>query len=246
MGTQSRCHGTGGGQDLAPCVVGILDNCSTAAVQDSGNVALNIGGIVVVRTVIGDGHGGTGCIVGKVQGIVAHSHLAQAAPVIDVVIGSGTVGPLGSQTVCVVGVRPSGAAIGHGSQLTAMLPGVGPGSVRQHIANGVTFNGIAIISGQQIAPCGVIGISDRIDDSTQSSGGIRILCAAGDIACVVICPDPSFARCLVVLQGQLVNGGIAIGSGIVFSLRYEWVSVLRINAIGYLSWKPIRQFPLLQ
>ena len=137
MGTQSGSHGTGGSQDLAPCVIGILDNRSTAGIQDGGNVALNIGGIVVVRTVVGDGHGGTGCVVGKVQGIAAHGHLAQTAAVIDVVIGSGTVGPLGSQAVCVVGVRPGGAAIGHGSQLTAMLPSVGPGAVGQHVADDI-------------------------------------------------------------------------------------------------------------
>lgn len=73
-------------------------------------------------------------------------------------------------------------------QLTDKLPNVDLGAVKQHITNGITGNGLAIIAGQQIAPCGVIGIGDRNDDSAQSSGGIRILCAAGDIACVVICP----------------------------------------------------------
>ena len=73
---QSGCHGTGGRQDLAPCVIGILDNRSAAGVQDGGNVTLQIGGIVVVRAVVGDRHGSTGCVVGKVQGVAAHGHLA--------------------------------------------------------------------------------------------------------------------------------------------------------------------------
>lgn len=124
MGTQSRCHGACGGQDLAPCVIGILDNCRATGVQDGGNVALNIGGIVVVRPVVGDGHGSAGCIIGKVQSIAAHSHLAQAAAVVNVVVSSGTVGPLSSQAVRIIGVRPGGAAIGHGGQFTAMLPGM--------------------------------------------------------------------------------------------------------------------------
>lgn len=40
----------------------------------------------------------------------------------------------------VVGKGPAGTAIGQGSQLTAMLPGVGPGTIGQHIANGITGN----------------------------------------------------------------------------------------------------------
>ena len=205
MGTQGGSHGTGGSQDLTPCVIGILDNCSTAGIQDGSNVALYIGCIVVVRTVVGDGHGGGGCIVGKVQSIATHGHLAQAAAVIDVVIGSGTVGPLGSQAVCVVGVRPGGAAIGHGSQLTAMLPGIGPGAVRQHVANGITGNGLAVVPGQQIAPSAIIGIVDSALHRTQCAGGIGILLPTGDVTCVVIGPDPGLTRCLVVLTSQLVG-----------------------------------------
>ena len=203
MDTEGIGHGAGSSQRPAPCVIGILDNCSATGVQDGGNIALNIGGIVVVRTVVGDGHGGAGCIVGKVQGIVAHGHLTQAATVIDVVIGSGTVGPLGSQTVCVVGVRPGGTAIGHGSQFTAMLPGVGPGAVGQHVANGIAGNGLAVVAGQQIAPSTIIGIVDSSLHRTQRAGGMPIFLVDGDIACIIIGLYPKFSQSSSISIGSL-------------------------------------------
>lgn len=161
VSTQSGCHRTGGRQDLAPCVISILNNCRAAGIQDGSNVALYIGGIVVVRAVVGDRQRRSRCVVGKVQGVAAHGHLAQTTAVVDIVIGGGTVGPLGSQTVCIVGIRPGGAAIGHRCQLTAMLPGICPGAVRQHVANGITGNGLAVVASQQITPCGItIGVVD--------------------------------------------------------------------------------------
>lgn len=189
MGSKGTCKCASGGQDVALCVIGILDNRSAAGIQDGSNVTLQVGGIVVVRAVVGNRHGSAGCVIGKVQGIAAHGHLAQAAAVVDVVIGSGTVGSLGSQAVRIVGVRPGGAAIGHGRQLTAMLPGIGPCAVGQHIANGVTGNGLAVVAGQQITPGTIIGIVDSALHRTQRTGGVGILLAAGDVACVVIGPD---------------------------------------------------------
>ena len=37
---QSGCHGTGGGQKIAPRVIGILDNRCAAGIQDGDNVTL--------------------------------------------------------------------------------------------------------------------------------------------------------------------------------------------------------------
>ena len=45
------------------------------------NVILQVGSVIIVRTIIRHRHGGAGGIVGKVQGIVTHSHLAQSGAV---------------------------------------------------------------------------------------------------------------------------------------------------------------------
>ena len=47
-------------------------------------------------------------------------------------------------------------------------------------------NGLAIIAGLQITPCGItVGIDDGINYSTQYSSGVSILLAAGNIAYIV-------------------------------------------------------------
>ena len=87
-----------------------------------------------------------------------------------------------------------------------MLPGVGPGAVGEHIANGIAGDGLTVVTRQQIAPGGVaIGIGNRINNRAKRSSGVGILLAAGDIAPVVISPNPGLACRLVVLPGQMVN-----------------------------------------
>lgn len=99
-----------------------------------------------------------------------------------------------------------------------MLPVVGPGSVRQHIANGVAGNGLAIIAGQQIAPCGItIGVVDGALHRPQRAGGVGIFLFAQDVACIIISPDLGHAHCLVIITGQLVGG--VIDSPIVEGMR---------------------------
>ena len=63
MCTEGGCHGTGGGNNLAPSVVDILNDGVAGSVQNRYNVALQIGGIVVVRTVVGDNSRRAGTIV---------------------------------------------------------------------------------------------------------------------------------------------------------------------------------------
>lgn len=71
-------------------------------------------------------------------------------------------------------------------QLTDKLPNVDIGAIKQHVANGITGNSLAIVASQQIAPCGItIGIGDGINNSIQCSSGVSILLAAGNIAYIV-------------------------------------------------------------
>ena len=63
-------HGAGGGQRIAPRVIGISNHLRAAAVDQPGHVALRVLQIEVLRAIIGDGHG-TNLIVGEVQGRIA-------------------------------------------------------------------------------------------------------------------------------------------------------------------------------
>ena len=61
--------------------------------------------------------------------------------------------------VGIVAVGDAAAALAHGRQLTAMLPGVGPCAVGQGIAYGVVGDGLPIERRQQVRPISVaVGI----------------------------------------------------------------------------------------
>ena len=57
--TQSAGHGAGGGQRIAPCVIGVRHHLRAAAVDQSGHVALRVLQIEILRTVVGAGEGMT-------------------------------------------------------------------------------------------------------------------------------------------------------------------------------------------
>ena len=67
---QHAGHGAGGGQRIAPCIIGVRYHLRAAAVDQSGHVALRVLQVEVLRTIVGDGHGAD-LIVGEVQGRAA-------------------------------------------------------------------------------------------------------------------------------------------------------------------------------
>ena len=137
--------------------------------------------------------------------------MAQAAAVVNVAVGSGTVGSLCPQTVGIVGHAPCGGAIGHGCQFSAMLPGICPCTVRKRIADGVIGNGLAVIACQQVAPVRItVGIGNRIQCRAQSACGVGILLPGEDVAGIVISPSPGLSGLLVILPGQLVGSIIGM------------------------------------
>ena len=68
--TQRAGHGAGGGQRIAPRIVGIRHHLRAAAVDQSGHVALRVLQIEILRAIVGDGHGAD-LVVGEVQGRAA-------------------------------------------------------------------------------------------------------------------------------------------------------------------------------
>ena len=89
-----------------------------------------------------------------------------------------------------------------------MFPCIGPGAICFGISVLVIGNGVPIISRQQIAPGGIVGIGDRRSCSgSQIPGGISILRLAENIARIIVSPNPGLARRLVILPDQLIGKG---------------------------------------
>ena len=214
MDTESRSKGSGGAEGIAPGIVGVLDYCCSASIEDGSYIALQVGDIVICRAVVGQGQRCTGRIVAEVQRIAPNGHTCQLAADVDVAIGGAAVGSLGAHTIGIVSVSPGGAAVGHTLQFPATLPGVGPSAVGEHIADGVAGDGDAVIAGEQVAPgIGGVAIGHRILDSTQGASGVGILTAGEDVAGVVVGPGVGEVSCLVVLPDQLVLAMVCIRSG---------------------------------
>ena len=63
-------HGAGGGQRIAPRVIGVRHHLRAVAVDQPGHIALRVLQIEVLRAIIGDGHGPQ-LVVGEVQERIA-------------------------------------------------------------------------------------------------------------------------------------------------------------------------------
>ena len=89
------------------------------------------------------------------QLVAAPCHLRQLVAQVRVVVRC-AVDRLGNAlAVGIVAVGDAAAALAHGRQLAAMLPGIGPCAVGQGIAYGVVGDGLPIERRQQVRPIGV-------------------------------------------------------------------------------------------
>ena len=95
----------------------------------------------------------------KVQLVAAPCHPRQLIAQVREVVRR-AVDRLGNVlAVGIVAVGDAAAALAHGRQLTAVLPGVGPCAVGQRIAYGVVGDGLPIERRQQVRPISVaVGI----------------------------------------------------------------------------------------
>ena len=106
VGSQGAGHGTADGKGLAPGIVGVGDHGRSGGVQDRGDIALEVGGVVVSSAVVGDRQRCTAGIVSKVQRIPVNSHLAQLAAVVDIAICRAAAGPGGPHAIRIIGKGP--------------------------------------------------------------------------------------------------------------------------------------------
>ena len=99
------------------------------------------------------------------QLVAAPCHLRQLVAQVGIVVRY-AVDRLGNAlAVGFVAVGDAAAALAHGRQLAAMLPGVGPRSVVQGVAYGVVGDGFPIERRQQVRPIGIAAAAPGGDEA---------------------------------------------------------------------------------
>ena len=99
------------------------------------------------------------------QLVAAPCHLRQLVAQIRVVVRC-AVDRLGNAlAVGIVAVGDAAAALAHGRQLAAMLPGIGPRAVVQGIAYGVVGDGLPVERRQQVRPISVAAAAPGEDEA---------------------------------------------------------------------------------
>ena len=193
---QCAGHGAGGGQRVAPCVIGVCHHLRAAAVDQSGHVALRILQVEVLRAIVGDGHGAN-FVVGEVQGCAAGGRVnvdlrqrvtevgvacprglarvddlaAGIAGVIDAAVFADSV-PAGIIAEADHFRVAGSIGTGHLLQLASVLPTVAPCAVIGQVADLVRCQQLSVIAGQQILPCAVaVAVGDGIQRRAQRAGG---------------------------------------------------------------------------
>ena len=165
-------HGAGGGQRIAPCVIGVRHHLCAAAVDQPGHVALRVLQVEVLRAIIGNGHGPQR-VVGEVQGRAAGGRvnvdLRQRVTEVGVAcprglarvddLAAGIAGVIDAAVLAdsvPAGViaetdhfRVAGSiGAGHLLQLASVLPTVAPHAVIGQVADLVRCQQLSIIAGQ--------------------------------------------------------------------------------------------------
>lgn len=110
----------------------------------------------------------------------------------DVVVSYTVDGFARTQARFIVDKAKRVAALGHACQLSAALPAHRPAAVAQGIAYAVVAYCLAIVRGEQVSPFRVtVGIgSGRSAAADRTVARAGVLCAAEDIAAVVVCVVP--------------------------------------------------------
>ncbi len=141
----------GGGQQIAPCVVGVGHNARTAGIDEAGHVALCVLDVEVLRAVVVHGQR-AGRVVGKVQLIAVPRQLHQLVAQIMVIVRRAVDGLRDALAVGIVAVGDCLAGLVHSRELAAVLPCVGPRAVAQEVADLVRRQALPADAREQIAP----------------------------------------------------------------------------------------------
>ena len=114
--------------------------------------------------------------------------------------------------VGIVAVGDCLAGLAHPSELTAMLPRVGPRAVAQEVADLVRRQALPVDAREQVAPaCIAVAVVDGAHRRAEGSGRIGVLRLALDVAAVIVGIRPRLPNCLIVLAHELVEAVVGVG-----------------------------------
>ena len=141
----------GGGQQIAPCVVGVGHNARAAGGDEAGHVALCVLDVEILRAVVVHGQR-AGRVVGKVQLIAVPRQLHQLVAQIMVIVRRAVDSLRDALAVGIVAVGDIRPGLAHPRELAAVLPCVRPRAVAQEVADLVRRQALPADAREQIAP----------------------------------------------------------------------------------------------
>ena len=164
----------GGGQRIAPCVVGVGHDAGAACADEAGHVALCVLDVEILRAVAVHGQR-AGRVIGEVQLIAAPRQLHQLVAQIMVIVRRAVDGFRDAPAVGIVAVGDCLAGLAHPRKLAAVLPCVGPRAVAQEVADLVRRQALAADARQQVAPARVVvAVGDGAHRCAETSGRIGV------------------------------------------------------------------------
>ena len=141
----------GGGQRIAPCVVGVGHDARAAGADETGHIALCVPDVEILRAVVVHGQR-AGRVVGEVQLIAAPRQLHQLVAQIMVIVGRAVDSLRDALAVGIVAVGDIRPGLAHPCELAAVLPCIRPRAVAQEVADLVRRQALAADVREQIAP----------------------------------------------------------------------------------------------
>ena len=163
-GAEGGSHGAVGGHGRAPGIVGVGHHLGAAGVHKTGDIAQGIFQVEILNAVIRHGRG-TQAVVGEVHPVAAPGQVRQGVAQIGIVVRRAVDGLGNALAIGIVAVGDAAAALAHGRQLAAMLPGIRPRSIGQGIAYGVVGDGLPIERRQQVRPIGIAAAAPGGDEA---------------------------------------------------------------------------------
>ena len=201
----------GGGQRIAPCVVGVVHDARAACGDKTGHVALCVLDVKILRAVAVHGQR-AGRVVGEVQLIAAPRQLHQLVAQIMVIICRAVDSLRDAQAIGIVAVGDCLAGLVHPRELAAVLPCVGPRAVAQEVADLIRRQALPVDAREQVAPaCIAVAVVDGAHHRAETSGRIGILRLALDVPAAVVGIRPRLPRRLIVLAHELVEAVVGVG-----------------------------------
>ena len=205
---QRACQGAGGGDQLAPCIVGIFYHTVTVCVHKADYIVLAVSEVEVLCSVVIDADYIAVRIIAEqllhlARAAALHLRHEQAAVVAEG--GRNAVYSFAAaHALLVVGVARRCAVARQGLK-TLALPGQRVAPVAERVADLVIGDGFAIIADELVLPCAVVGIGNSVRWRAQFTRGVGVFLTLQNVACVVVGIGRRLVREAVVHPRKLVQ-----------------------------------------